>query len=113
MGNKRSNYEGVRIASASTVEIDFYYQGVRCRERLKLQPTPANLRKAARHRAAIIDAIDAGTFDYQVTFPRSKNARKFLRGTAWTTTYAPGSTPRNPRSRPAPTATIARRSRAN
>ncbi|SHL08419.1 site-specific integrase [Halomonas caseinilytica] len=80
MGNKRSNYEGVRVASASTVEIDFYYQGVRCRERLKLQPTPANLKKAARHRAAIIDAIEAGQFDYQVTFPRSKNARKFLRG---------------------------------
>lgn len=80
MGNQRSNYEGVRIASASTIEIDFYYQGARCRERLKLQPTPANLRKAARHRAAVIDAIEAGHFDYQVTFPRSKNARKFLRG---------------------------------
>ncbi|EHA14778.1 hypothetical protein [Halomonas sp. HAL1] len=26
-----------------------------------------------------MSAIDAGTFDYQVTFPRSKNARKFLR----------------------------------
>lgn len=80
MGNQRSNHEGVRIASASTIEIDFYYQGVRCRERLKLEPTPANLKKAARHRAAVIDSIEAGTFDYQVTFPRSKNARKFLRG---------------------------------
>ncbi|QFU01237.1 Putative prophage phiRv2 integrase [Halomonas sp. THAF5a] len=80
MGNQRSHHEGVRIASASTVEIDFYYQGARCRERLKLQPTPANLKKAARHRAAVIASIEAGTFDYQVTFPRSKNARKFLRG---------------------------------
>ncbi|RAH37447.1 Arm DNA-binding domain-containing protein [Halomonas sp. SL1] len=80
MGNQRSNYEGVRVTSASTIGIDFYYKGVRCRERLKLKPTPANLKKAARHRAAVIDAIEAGTFDYKVTFPRSKNARKFLRG---------------------------------
>lgn len=80
MGNQRSNHEGVRIASASTIEIDFYYQGVRCRERLKLQPTPANLKKAARHRAAVMASIESGTFDYQVTFPHSKNARKFLRG---------------------------------
>lgn len=79
MGNQRNSYEGVRAASASSVEIDFIYQGVRCRERLKLEPTPANLKKAAQHRAAILSAIDAGKFDYQVTFPRSKNARKFLR----------------------------------
>lgn len=78
MGNKQ--LEGVRPASASTIEIDFYYAGARCRERLKLEPTPANLKKAARHRAAVISAIESGTFDYQVTFPRSKNARKFLRG---------------------------------
>ncbi|WKD26627.1 site-specific integrase [Halomonas sp. KG2] len=79
MGNKGSSYEGVRIASTSSIEIDFYYQGTRCRERLKLEPTTANMKKAARHRAAVISSIDADTFDYQVTFPRSKNARKFMR----------------------------------
>ena len=79
MGNQRSNAEGVRAASSSSIEIDFYYKNTRCRERLKLEPTPANLKKAARHRAAIISSIDADTFDYQVTFPRSKNARKFMR----------------------------------
>lgn len=77
---KPTEHDGVRAASASTIEIDFYYQGARCRERIKLQPTPANLKKAARHRAAILDSIDNGTFDYAVTFPRSKNARKFIRG---------------------------------
>lgn len=77
---KQAEYDGVRAASSSTIEIDFYFQGTRCRERIKLQPTPANLKKAARHRAAILDSIDAGTFDYPVTFPRSKNARKFIRG---------------------------------
>ncbi|WP_110641077.1 site-specific integrase [Salinicola sp. CPA57] len=77
---KPTDFDGVRAASASTIEIDFYYQGARCRERIKLQPTPANLKKAARHRAAILDSIDNGTFDYAVTFPRSKNARRFIRG---------------------------------
>lgn len=79
MGNQGSYSDGVRSASASSIEIDFIYKGVRCRERLKLEPTTANLKKAAQHRAAILSAIDAGTFDYQVTFPRSKNARKFMR----------------------------------
>ncbi|WIX34112.1 site-specific integrase [Salinicola sp. JS01] len=77
---KSTDHDGVRAASSSTIEIDFYYQGTRCRERIKLQPTPANLKKAARHRAAILDSIDSGTFDYAVTFPRSRNTRRFIRG---------------------------------
>ena len=72
-------YDGVRAASESTIEIDFYYAGKRCRERIKLEPTAANLKRAANHRAAILDAIERGTFDYAVTFPRSKNAEKFAR----------------------------------
>src|SRR5690625_3068156 len=74
MGRK---YEGVRPGSASSIEIDFYYAGRRCKERLKLKPTPANLRRAANHRAAILLAIDEGTFDYAITFPDSKNAQRF------------------------------------
>jgi len=68
---------GVKAASDSTIEITFTYKNVRCRERIKLQPTAANLIKAERHRAAILDAIDKGTFDYAVTFPNSKNRIKF------------------------------------
>lgn len=75
MGN--SKHEGVRAASESTIEIDFYYCGTRCRERIQLKPTPANLKKAALHRAAIMNAIISGTFDYSVTFPGSKNSAKF------------------------------------
>jgi len=74
MGGK---YPGVRESSESSIEIDFYYNGQRCRERLALKPTPANLKKAAQHRAAILNAIEAGTFDYAYTFPKSKNAHKF------------------------------------
>jgi integrase len=68
---------GVRPASNSTIEIDFYYHGVRCKERLKLKPTPANLKRAERHRAAVLDAIERGTFDYSVTFPDSPRAALF------------------------------------
>lgn len=72
-----SKYAGVRESSDSSIEIDFYYKGKRCRERLSLKPSPANLKKASQHRAAILSAIDAGTFDYSYTFPKSKNALKF------------------------------------
>ena len=76
MGRERK-YDGVRIASASSIEIDFYYAGKRHRERLKLQPTPANLKRAAQHLAAIQDAITRGVFDYATTFPNSKQAKQF------------------------------------
>lgn len=70
-------FDGVRPASESSIEIDFYYRGVRCRERLRLKPSPANLRRASNHRAAILDAIEKGEFEYAVTFPKSKNAAQF------------------------------------
>lgn len=68
---------GVRAASPTSIQIEFVYQGIRCRERIKLQPSPANLKRAERHREAILHAIYEGTFDYAVTFPGSKNLKKF------------------------------------
>ena len=68
---------GVRKASETSIEIDFYYRGERCREKIKLKPTAANLKRAEWHRAAILEAIDNGTFDYAVTFPESQKAQKF------------------------------------
>ena len=73
----RESTTGVRAVSNSTIEISFTYKRQRCRERIRLKPTPANLKKAARHRAAIMDAIDKGTFDYSVTFPDSPKAKEF------------------------------------
>lgn len=75
MGGKRER-TGVRAASETSINIDFIYRGIRCKERIKLTPTPANLKRAAQHRAAILDAIERGTFDYAVTFPDSP--RRFL-----------------------------------
>ncbi len=73
------DFDGVRAASAKTIEIDFYYAGARCRERIKLVPSPANLKRAAQHRASILDAIVRGEFDYLTTFPNSKTAKKFAK----------------------------------
>jgi integrase len=69
---------GVRAASGESIEITFSYRGVRCRERLPLEPTAPNLKRAARHRAAIQVAIENGTFDYAKTFPRSPRRLQFL-----------------------------------
>lgn len=71
------SYAGVSAVSDSSIEITFAYRGVRCRERIKLKPTPANLKRASQHRAAILDAIVKGTFDYAATFPDSPRRLQF------------------------------------
>ena len=75
MGGERKR-SGVRAASETSIQIDFEYRGIRCRERIRIQPTPANLKRAEMHRSAIMDAISRGTFDYAATFPNSP--RRFL-----------------------------------
>ena len=73
MGRK---YKGVREASGSSIEITFMFDGQQCRERLPLVPSPANLKRAEQHKAAIDLAIYNGTFDYAATFPNSKHAAR-------------------------------------
>jgi integrase len=53
------------------------YRGTRCRERVALKPTAANLKRAEQHRAAILHAIANGVFDYRASFPESKIAARF------------------------------------
>jgi integrase len=65
---------GIRSESAKSIIVDFYYRGVRCRERLKLAPTPGNQRFVSNLRARIQDDIARGTFDYASYFPDSKKA---------------------------------------
>lgn len=71
---------GVRPASESSIQITFQYKDQRCREIVALKPTPANLKRAEQFRAAVIHSISLGTFDYSVTFPKSKHAAKFSDG---------------------------------
>ncbi len=74
MGRDR---RGVTKASESSIQITFQYRGQRCREKIPLKPTAANLKRAEQHRAAILHAISAGTFDYAATFPHSARAMEF------------------------------------
>jgi integrase len=50
---------------------------VQCRETLKLDVTPSNIKYADRLRSEIINAIERGTFSYADYFPLSKLARRF------------------------------------
>jgi integrase len=68
---------GVKAASQTSIEITFMYNGTRCRERIALKPTSANLKRAEQHRAAVLHAISTGSFDYAKTFPNSLKARQF------------------------------------
>ena len=70
---------GIKAASESSIEITFMFRGDRCRERLALKPTPANLKRAENHRAAILHAIANNIFDYAATFPDSQKALLFAR----------------------------------
>ncbi len=76
MGGKRQR-TGVTAVSDSSIQIAFTYRGIVCRERIKLAPTPANLKRAEQHRAAILDAIARDSFDYGVTFPDSPRRHLF------------------------------------
>lgn len=78
---------GVRAASQTTIQIDFRYRGVRCRERLTLDPSLSTSRAAAaRKKATIEHEIAMGVFDYAVHFPDSPRARKMARNPASTLT---------------------------
>lgn len=70
----------MRATGAKSIQIDFRYQGVRCRERLRLAPTPANLKYAARLKAAIEHEIATNTFDYTRHFPDSGRAKLLRHG---------------------------------
>lgn len=72
--------EGIEVRRGqrgATIRIRFSYRGVECRETLKLEPTQANLRYAARLRGEILLAIEKRTFSYADYFPDSKRAILF------------------------------------
>ena len=73
MGRKQA---GVR-ARGKGIQVDFYYRGQRCKETLRIPPTPANLKYAVRLRAAIQHEIATNTFDYAKHFPGSRKLARF------------------------------------
>ena len=76
---RTTKYKNVYIASKSSIEIRFSYptKSDRRKERIQLQPTPSNLKKAFHFLVNVNDAIDKGTFDYSVSFPDSPRAQLF------------------------------------
>src|SRR5262249_5482366 len=53
------------------------YRNVRCRERIKLKPTPKNIKYCAKLKARIEHEIATGEFDYKKHFPDSPRATLF------------------------------------
>ena len=74
MGKRGS---GASAATETSVGIDFYYRGVRCRERIKLPPTPRNLAYARNLLGQIKTEIAKGVFDYRKHFPDSPRVQQF------------------------------------
>jgi len=58
----------------NSLYLDFYYQGIRQRPALGLEPTKANKLHAERLYSAIEHEISIGTFDFAKHFPNSKKS---------------------------------------
>ena len=52
--------------------VDFYYNGIRCREQTALKDTINNRKKIQQLLTRLDAEILAGTFEYQRYFPKSK-----------------------------------------
>jgi len=64
-------------ASVRSIQIEFAYRGVRCRESLRLEPTAANIKYADGLRVEIARKIADGVFVYTDYFPDSPKAVQF------------------------------------
>lgn len=60
-----------------TLLLDFFYQGVRCREQTRLENTPGNWKRLEKLLAQIEDEIEKGTFSYSRYFPGSRLLQRF------------------------------------
>ena len=60
------------MSGRGTLFMDFRYQRKRCREYTALDDTPANRKRLKKVLAKIEGDIEAGTFDYEATFPKSR-----------------------------------------
>lgn len=71
---------GVRVVGEEAIQLDFRWKGQRCRERVRLAPTKANLAYCRGWKRRIEDEIAHGTFDYGKHFPESHRARNVALG---------------------------------
>lgn len=75
MGRRETGAAGIE-ARGLRIRIEFSWRGRRCRETLNLEPTPPNLKYAARLRAEIQRKIEIGAFNYTEYFPKSRLLKK-------------------------------------
>ncbi len=66
---------GIR-ARGNSLQIEFMYQGVRCRETVPVRPTKSAIKALGQQRQAILYEIKTGQFNYLKHFPHSKRARQ-------------------------------------
>jgi integrase len=70
----KRNDTGITSRSKGSITVQFYWNGINCRETLKLEPTKQNLLYVARLRSEILRKITLGTFNYAEYFPNSPRA---------------------------------------
>lgn len=84
MGRRQN---GVRPRGDS-IQMDFTYNGVRCRETLRTKPIKSALKQAELMRSSILHEIAMGTFNYAKHFPHSSKSRLFSHSTNLTVSAA-------------------------
>ncbi|NNM68052.1 MAG: DUF3596 domain-containing protein [Spirochaetales bacterium] len=67
---------GITAHGMTSIKISFQWRGLRCRETLSIEPTPANLKYATRLKAEIERKIEVGNFNYAEYFPKSKKLKQ-------------------------------------
>lgn len=72
----KTKYPGIRIRGKG-IQLDFRYKKYRCREMLKVNQTPSNIKKAANLLGKIKHDIAFNIFNYANYFPNSKNVSRF------------------------------------
>ncbi len=74
---ERGTERGVRPAG-DRIEIRFTWRGKELRPTLNMRPSAANLKHAVRLRKAIINEIEAGTFNLANYFPAYRFAHRHV-----------------------------------
>jgi len=63
-----------------TLLLDFFFQGIRCREQTRLKNTPANRKRLEKLLVQSEEEIREGTFNYERYFPGSRMLSRFVNG---------------------------------
>ena len=70
---KATQYPGISVGKHS-IRMEFLFNGRRCRETVRVDPSPENIKRVKQKRDRVQMKIDFGEFDYAEEFPESKVA---------------------------------------